>query len=176
MISVKSNAKDLQRILKKTPKALDGALGIALRRIGQEARSKAIQLAPTKSGDLVRSILMDPAYPRNRVTIGSNKVYARIQDMGGTITPKRGRYLTIPLGGTRGSIRGHSGGFFIKSKRGNLLYVKKAGSGIKPLFVLKRQVTLKGKPYLTRAFEIMKRGRAEQITGEEIDHVIKSLR
>jgi len=176
MITIKADVKGLQRVISKYPKQLDNATSIALRRMGQEVRSDAVSWAPVKTGDLSRSILMSPQFPKTRVTVGTNKPDARIQDLGGTIRPKRAQYLTIPLGGTRGSIRSHTGGFFIKSKRGNLLYVKKAGKGIKPLFVLKKDVTLKGKPYLTRAFKKMTMGRASKILSEEVNFVIKSTR
>jgi hypothetical protein len=176
MIKIETNLKDLERVLKKYPKAIEGAVSIALKRMGQEARNIAMDNAPLKSGDLRRSILMSPQMPKTRVTVGSNKVYARIQDLGGVIRPIKGQYLTIPLGGTKGSIRGHTGGFFRRSKKGNLIYFVKAGKGIKPLFVLKKQVTLKAQPYLSKAFDVISKGRGGKIIGEELNHVIKSLR
>jgi len=160
-------------------KGKEAALGIAVRtslfRIGNDARNMANGLAPRKTGSLTRSIIMYPTSPTTYVDIGSNLVYARIQDLGGEIRPKSGKYLTIPLPGVRGSIRSHSGGFFIRSKAGNLLYVKKAGNGIKPLFVLKDSVKIKGNRYLSTTFEFFKGGRAREIVGEEVIAVIKSM-
>lgn len=173
--NVRSNSKEVLAKLKGKEALLTRAVGISLKRMGQEARSMAIGMAPRKTGDLVRSILMTPAFPLKYVSIGSNKVYARIQDLGGVVTPKAGKYLTIPLPGVRGRIRTHAGGFFIRSKAGNLLYVKKQGSGIKPLFVLKEKVNIKGTKYLTATFEYFKRSRSKEIVGEEVAHVLKSI-
>lgn len=176
MITIKSNLKDFDRILKKYPQEIRSAQSIALSRMGQEMRSTAMSLSPIKTGDLRGSILMSPIVPKNTVTVGTNKVYARIHDFGGTIRPKNGTYLTIPIGGTRGSIRDHTG-FFIRAKSGSLYFVKYMGNGvIKPLYVLRRSVTIKAKPYLSKAFKIMTSGKGQKILGEEIDYVIKSLR
>jgi hypothetical protein len=88
---------------------------------------------------------------------GITSKYARIQDEGGIIR-KKDKMLTIPLPGVKGTIANYPGGFFIKSKAGNVLYViprfrKARGSagsisdysrsgGLKPLFILKDQVTI----------------------------------
>lgn len=71
-------------------------------------------------------------------------VYARIQEEGGTIRPKGHPFLTIPMPGVKGVIANYPDGFFFKSKRGNLLYGTTTGKKgkLKPLFLLKPQVTL----------------------------------
>lgn len=174
-----SNATKVNAQIRKDfaalPKKLEEARMIGFFRIGQEMRNKAAGLAPRKSGGLRRSIKTIPSsffQIKDQVEVGTNLKYAQIQDKGGTITPKRGQYLTIPLGGTRGSPRNHPGGFFIKSKAGNLLYVIKTGkTGIKPLFVLKKSVTLRAKPYLRKAYGIMVRGRGARILDEEFARV-----
>ena len=174
-----SNAKQVNAQIKKDIRAIQGKLKearqIAFFRIGNEMRNKAVGLAPRKSGQLRRSIQIFPNSVfamKDRVQVGSNLKYARIQDFGGTITPKSGQYLTIPLGGIRGGPRNYPGGFFIRSKAGNLLYVVKTGkTGIKPLFVLKKSVTLRGKPYLRKAFGIIVRGRGAKILDEEFARV-----
>jgi hypothetical protein len=93
--------------------------------------------------------------------------YAAIQEIGGTITPKRAQALTIPLpdntrrDGTpkitaqeamssgRGFIR--DGIMFMRkfnvSKKSGMV----TGSDLLPLFVLKKQVTIPGRPYLAPA-------------------------
>jgi hypothetical protein len=92
-------------------------------------------------------------------------VYAKIQDEGGTIKPKGHPYLTIPLPGVKGTIENFPGGFFFKSKKGNLLYSapvrnRKASTSaimsrsgevnvLRPLFVLKRSVTLPARHWFT---------------------------
>ncbi len=72
-----------------------------------------------------------------------------------TIRPKKGRYLTIPVGEAltpagvlkgeySGGLRSIDGGFFFSSKRGNLMFGIRKGkttrSRVRPLFVLVRQV------------------------------------
>lgn len=58
---------------------------------------------PKKTGDLARSIIprMEPGSPAKRVTgiIGTNKVYAGIQEFGGTINAKNSKYLTFKVNG-----------------------------------------------------------------------------
>lgn len=77
--------------------------------------------------------------------------YAKIHEHGGQIRPKS-KYLAIPLdaartagGDTRGGPRSFSNTFFAKSKAGNLILFQNRGSKKKPLplFVMKKQVTLK---------------------------------
>ena len=74
--------------------------------------------------------------------------YAPIQELGGVITPKRAKWLTIPLppnmtpaGVTRLTAREviNKGGFFATSKKGNLLIFNRAGE---PQFVLKKKVRI----------------------------------
>ncbi len=78
--------------------------------------------------------------------------YAKIHEHGGTIRPKSAKYLAIPLaaakaksGDLRGGPRSFTNTFFAKSKAGNLILFQNQGKGKKPLplFVMKKQVTLK---------------------------------
>jgi len=70
-----------------------------------------------------------------------NVVYAYIQDKGGTIR-KKNKMLTIPLGDTKGTIANFPDGFFVKSKKGNVLYCYRDGKQLKPLFLLKDEVNI----------------------------------
>ena len=164
--------KRFRNDVRSYPEDAARAIQVTLFKAGQDVRTKSIRLAPYKSGDLRRSISVKPQSLggiKNFVVIGTNKPYARIQDLGGIIRPKSARNLTIPIGGTRGRVRDHPDGFFIRSKAGKLLYVKKIGKNqIKPLFVLKKQVTIKGKPYLSRAFrEVTSSGKIAQYLERE---------
>ncbi len=78
--------------------------------------------------------------------------YAKIHEHGGTVRPKRAKYLAIPLaaaktkgGDVRGGPRAFTNTFFAKSKAGNLILFQNQGKGKKPLplFVMKREVNLK---------------------------------
>jgi hypothetical protein len=106
-----------------------------------------------KTGLLARNIGMQatPSEDLYKILIGTgvggtqSVKYASIQDQGGVIKAKK-KYLTIPLGSTKGLIRNFPGGFFFKSAAGNVLYALRVGSKrnpkIKPLFLLREQVTL----------------------------------
>lgn len=80
---------------------------------------------------------------------GATAPYARIHEEGGTIRPKKGRFLTIPLraamvrtGIARGTARSFANTFVARSRRGALLIFQKTGKSIKPLFALVKSVTI----------------------------------
>jgi len=70
-----------------------------------------------------------------------NVVYAYIQDKGGVIR-KKNKMLTIPLGDTKGTIANFPNGFFVKSKKGNVLYCYRDGKQLQPLFLLRDEVNI----------------------------------
>src|SRR6188474_2692263 len=88
----------------------------------------------------------------------TDPVYARIHELGGEIKPKKGRYLAIPLKALRRGAAGGSslspkdfpfGGFFFRSKKGNLIYaVREKGTQgrVIPLFVMKESVRIPRRP------------------------------
>jgi phage gpG-like protein len=120
-----------------------------------------------------------------RGIMGTNVVYAAIHEYGGTITPKKGRFLTIPLrhlkGGTNrvsaysavtnaGVARWSAGdlalssfiggrealGTFFKETKGKaFIFSKDASGNAIPIFRLVRSVTIPKRPYLTPALELV---------------------
>lgn len=102
-----------------------------------------------------------------------------IHETGGTVRPTRSKYLTIPLPGAlnsdgtpiRATARAWENTFVARSKRGNLLiFQKRGGRGIVPLYLLKESVTIPARlgmadtidqdsvPYFERrAFDIIER-------------------
>jgi hypothetical protein len=69
------------------------------------------------------------------------------------IRPTRGQYLTIPLpaartGAGQPRARDFANTFFARSRRGNLLLFQRQGTGVVPLFVLVRSVTVPPRPAL----------------------------
>jgi hypothetical protein len=75
--------------------------------------------------------------------------YARIHELGGTVVPKKGQWLTIPLpaartaaGVSRGPARSFPNTFFKMSKAGNLILFQKDGKKLIPLYVLKKSITI----------------------------------
>lgn len=98
----------------------------------------------TVTGDIINTLL------------GSmGVIYARIQEFGGVVRPKKSKYLAIPLGPAKtaagvsryASPRDVAGLVFFKSKKGALLLGMKTGAKkgarLVPWFVLVKSVTLK---------------------------------
>lgn len=97
--------------------------------------------------------------------VGTNVEYARIHELGGTITAKNSQYLTIPFPGVKGKIRDYPWGFFLRSKAGNLIFAGPPGNQKKfmpskedrtwanftPLFILKKSVTIPARPSMAPA-------------------------
>lgn len=80
--------------------------------------------------------------------------YARIHEYGGVIVPKKAKALTIPLNGTMGFAREHSGLFIWKSpKSGKLFLAKSDGGNLKLMYLLAKKVTMPERPYLRPAME-----------------------
>ena len=79
-------------------------------------------------------------------------VYADIQERGGWIFPKKGKFLAIPLPGTKGSPRNYNI-FFLRTVTGNLLACEKTGKTgrtFKARFVLVKSVKLPARHWFTR--------------------------
>lgn len=130
-------------MMKNAPSKSKKATGIALRRCGDELRNDAVKNAPYKTGNLRRSITMEPGLPTSHVTVGSNLVYARIHDVGGDIEAKSAKYLTFKVNGQ---------------------WVKVKKVHIRPT---------RGVGYLTPAFEKLLHGRVDKIFMEEITNVLQ---
>jgi len=93
--------------------------------------------------------------------IGSNLPYARIHEFGGTIQPKKAKWLTIPTqfnlterGIMRIPPRQVKGAFFVKVENNLIMFGESpVESGIVPMFVLKKRVDIPKRPYLTPGAE-----------------------
>ena len=94
-----SGADALLKNLKKYPAQVTKAVKTTILRASLDVQTKAQELAPRKTGDLARSIAV--AYEDGGMTarIGTNKIYGRIQEYGGVILPKNGKYLTFKSNG-----------------------------------------------------------------------------
>lgn len=104
-----------------------------------------------KTGQLARNVgmLVSAGEDTYSVTLGTgleagkDVVYARIQDQGGEIRPRRAKALAIPLAGVKGVPRNFPDLFFIKTKRGTMLLCRRDGKGrLKPMFLLKDKVQI----------------------------------
>lgn len=92
--------------------------------------------------------------------VGSNLAYARIQEKGGTIRPRNGRFLWVPInaraGETPTAVRNDKKNFaFIPRRAGGWFVVRKSKSGRKTkrglLYVLIHGTNLAARPYLAPA-------------------------
>lgn len=108
-----------------------------------------------RSGRAMRSIKSSVRVTGNSLDTLQGRIggigYLRTHEFGAKITAKSAQYLTIPLpaalhaNGTpiMRSARQWQNTFVIKSKKGNLLIVKKIPGGkLLPLYVLKKEVTI----------------------------------
>ena len=94
--------KDLRRkFAQMTASAQGMALSLAAQAGGEAIRSEASQRAPYLSGTLRRSIhtVVVRKGMRADCTIGTNLVYAAIQEFGGVISAKRARMLAFQIDG-----------------------------------------------------------------------------
>lgn len=102
---------------------------------------------------------------------------ANVHERGATITPKKAKYLTIPLPPaltSRGlpkkpSARDWKDTFVLKSRKGNLLIVQKQpNGGILPLYVLKKSVTIPKRLGFEEAFLAGRDFLADQIANDVV--------
>lgn len=99
--------------------------------------------------------------------------YARIHEKGGKIKAKK-KFLTIPLPGIKGRAANYPDAFIIKSKKGNLLIVEKSGDkGIRPLFALKKEVTIPARYWLSKSIKEMKPDLIRSLKPVEILKIMK---
>lgn len=104
-------AAQLQAKLKSMPGEIMKAVAMGMARAGLEVQNQAKTKAPYQTGNLRRSLTMDPSIVgvRDQVRVGSNLEYARIQDLGGAAGKKRRgrikakRYLIGPFEHVTGS-------------------------------------------------------------------------
>lgn len=101
--------------------------------------------------------------------VGSNLIYARVQELGGIITGKKGM-LAVPIGVEGRRAARNAGGdlrklnlVFIKNKKYAMLWgpvgggsksVGIAGKKLIPLFILKKSVMMPARPYFRPAIKI----------------------
>lgn len=112
--------------------------------------------------------------PRVRVGPSLFRVpYARIQELGGTIVPRKGRALAVPIGAEGRKAARDAGGsirslnlIYIKRKGGQAPLLAKSigGNAIKPLFILLKSVTLPARPYLKPAAQLARPQIRKQFT------------
>ena len=79
--------------------------------------------------------------------------YARIQDEGGKIRPKRSKSLTIPFEGVKGWAREYKNTFVMDG----IIFQKTGKKSIRPLFSLKKKVDIPASNWFTATMERKKK-------------------
>ena len=124
----------------------------------------SIRVETVTSGETYAEVAVGPG----------NLVYGRIQELGGTIKPIKGKYLAIPADGTPKGARprDYNDLSFIPSAKGGGVLVSNHGKG-EVMFILKSSVTLPPRPYLRPAVdENLKK--IEQAVSYQINKAIKA--
>jgi len=112
--------------------------GRLFRRTGDSIDRLARSVRVRRNGDSVEGSITPP-FPLS------------VHETGATVRARRARFLTVPLPAAldsrgvplRARARDWPNTFVIRSRRGNLLIVQRAaGGGIRPLFVLKREIVI----------------------------------
>ncbi len=168
------------------PKAMDRALLVLERRVKDRhlsgpTGSTSLRARSARLRDSITSRLtIEAGVPVG--TVGTKVIYGRTHEFGGTIRPRRGRFLTVPLpaaltpaGVGRFTARelinnpeqaGFTGTWIAKSiifgRRGRTQRSRPV-----PLFVLKRSIKLPARPFLLTSL-IGARQEIEAIFGEEL--------
>lgn len=110
---------------------------------------------------------------------GGKAFYLKTHEYGATITPKKSKYLTIPLpaalnaNGTpkKKSARDWNNTFVATSKAGNLIIFQRVGSKIVPLYVLKKSVTIKPRLGMREALQ----GGIPYFVDKAVDAMLKEI-
>ena len=111
------------------------------------------------TGTLLRAFTWSLGTDRRSVIVGNPVKYAALQNFGGTVTPKSGKFLAIPIAKMPRAAkpRDFDNTFFQKSRKGNLILFQNLGtkgsgknktSNIRPLFVMKESVTIGPRPFM----------------------------
>lgn len=103
-IDVKVDSAQLQKFFKESPTKTKKGINQGLSKAGEIVRNAAKKNAPKLRGDLGRSI-KDRVIPLKNVRIGTDKVYARIQEFGGTINAKNSKFLRFKVNGKWVSVK-----------------------------------------------------------------------
>lgn len=121
-------------------------------------------------GTIAQSIIGSGIFGRKPVK------YARIHEKGGKIRAKKAKMLTIPLPGIKGVAANYPDAFIIKSKAGNVLIVERKGkTGLRPLFVLKKEVDIPARHWLSQSIAEMKPELIRSLRPKEIVKVMEKM-
>jgi hypothetical protein len=187
-----TNAEDIARAFERYPKRLVREMGEAMTDIG-DAKKRRMQsrftgYSPTRAGAGSRLMRRSGALAQSFTTanlgaasrlnglgvaMGTDKEYAPIQEEGGTVKAKPGKYLTIPLddaltpaGVVKGGARLRKSGGKWQTADGKPTFIRngvifakygKTDRSLRALYVLKKQVKIPPRLGMFRMFERLQR-------------------
>jgi len=182
MIDLKIDKRDVDKLMRKLknidiskrPKILLQGLKRAAIMVERKLKANVSgRILKRRTGHLAKSIqnkviVQDKnisAVIGSGVRTGKRLPYANIHETGGAITPKNVRFLTIPLkenltpAGTarftaRELFEDYPGDVFIGK---GVIFLKKRGNKVSPMFALKKSVRIPQRRYLSRTVEQMRK-------------------
>lgn len=114
-----------------------------------------------QTGDLTRSLqIVQPASRIGDFVIGkwgsTDLGYARIHELGGTIRPKKSKFLAVPVteaARKAGSPRNMTGLVYVQSVKGQPMLVEEFTGKVQ--YILKKLVTIPARPFLRPAADLI---------------------
>lgn len=97
MIEVTINSKELDKAIARAPAQAKKLIQLSLDQSALQVQNRAKQLAPFMSGNLRRSITKK-IHP-GVAEVGTNLIYAAIQEFGGVIVPRAKKMLRFKIDG-----------------------------------------------------------------------------
>ncbi len=197
MIRVTTTGDDPKAFAKELERGMSAAVAAAGLRVAQDAAGELAEqsmalLTKDPTGALARSFearLVSSSGLVFAAEAGSRLPYARIQDEGGIIRPRRRKYLAIPIPGRvprgmgpREYPRPLS---FVATKRGEGLLIEKQGRGgallrgLRAIYALKRSVRIPGVRYVEAAYNELEPTIAQtfvEYLGEHFERAAKAAR
>ena len=166
----KELARDLRNVKSEFRKERVRAMLQILRELKTEVRKNLRGGAlKRRSGKLERKLFerVDASTDDVSGRINPRVPYARAHELGMTIKPQDGDFLTIPIADeARGrGPRKFPNSFVAKSRAGNLILFQRRGDTIAPLFVLKKSFRIPKRPFLAPAVQ-RKQDRVVELMGD----------
>jgi hypothetical protein len=119
------------------------------KRTGALQASTRVQARITDA-EIIARLFVSPDQPAGRSGGTRPYRYAPVHEYGATIRPRRAQYLAIPLTDEARAHRPRELDLFVvRSKRGNLLLVRRVSSDrIVPLYLLREEVDVPARPFM----------------------------
>lgn len=138
-------SRDCEKAIMQT---VNEAAAVVQREAKENVRTK-LNTTGTAKGVLRRSIKVVRDTSELSADIGTDVIYGRIHEFGGTIKPVKAKFLAIPVGNLKGSPRQHNLALATTLK-GQYVLVDGAGE---VQYILRKEVVIPERPYLRPALE-----------------------